>query len=66
MTDAEKLAAIADICRHPGAFHWSGQQMASVITKVIDGEQPIPYALSTLDEPIPYELSHDAVWEDLE
>lgn len=64
MTTDEKLRMIRDICNHPGAFHWSGQEMARTITKVLD-DQPIPYRLSDLDEPIHYELAHDAVAEEI-
>lgn len=65
MTPEQKLTKIRDICNHPGAFHWSGNQMANAIRNVIDDSEPIPYALSDLDHPIPYELAHDAVYEEL-
>lgn len=66
LSDAEKLTKIGDICRHPGAFHWTGRQMANAISRVIDGEEPIPYLLPDDDMPIPYELAHDAVYEEVE
>lgn len=65
LTDAQKLTMIADICRHPGAFHWNGRQIAWAIQRVLECEEPIPYELSDLDKPIPYELAHDAVYEEL-
>jgi len=55
MSDAEKLSMIRAMCQHPGSFHWTGQDMARAITRIID--QPIPYRLSVVDEPIPYTLS---------
>lgn len=66
MNADQKLAKIRDICRHPGAFHWTGQQMAKTILNVMDSDEPIPYSLSDLDHPIPYELSHDAVYEEVQ
>lgn len=66
MTDAQKLTKIRDMCRHPGAFHWTGLQMATAIINVINDEQPIDYVLSETDEPIKYELAHDAVFVDEE
>lgn len=62
MLTAEQAGRIRDMCRHPGASHWSDDQMAHAIQGVID--EPIPYRL--VDEPIPYELSHDAVYEEIE
>lgn len=67
MMDAEtKLAMIRDICRHPGSWAWTGRQMAEAINRVITGNQPIPYTLSELDHPIPYEVVHDAVYEEMD
>lgn len=66
MTDKEKLTMIRNICDHPGAFHWSGIDMAHAIKNVLDGSRPIEYKLSNIDEPIPYELIHDAVAEEVE
>ena len=69
MTADEKLAMIADMCSHPGAFHWSGRQMADAIRKIINEDEPISYTLSDLDHPIPYsivEFVHDAVSEEVE
>lgn len=66
LSPEDKLARIGDMCRHPGAFHWTGRQMANAIRKVIDDELPICFELSELDHPIPYELVHDAVSEELE
>jgi hypothetical protein len=66
VTAEEKLAMIRDMCQHPGSYHWSGQEMAAAITRVINGEKPIPYRLSDADEPIPYTLVHDAVYEEIE
>lgn len=68
MNADDKLTMIGDICRHPGAFHWSGRQMAKAIERVIREEEPIPYSLSDLDKPINYELVqtvHDAVYEEV-
>lgn len=66
MNANEKLDMIRDMCSHPGAFHWSGRQMADAIRKVINEDEPIAYALSDLDHPVPYELVHDAVSEEVE
>lgn len=65
LTNEQKLTAIANLCRHPGSFHWSGRQMATAIQNVLDDGEPIPYTLSDVDKPIPYELAHDAVYEEL-
>ena len=65
LTADQKLAQIGDMCRHPGAFHWTGLQMASAILRLIRDNEPIPYDLSECDKPIPYELAHDAVYEEL-
>lgn len=65
MNADEKLTMIADLCRHPGSFHWTGRQMANAINRVLE-DTPIEYSLSELDMPIPYELVqtvHDAVYE---
>lgn len=62
LTDKQKLQKISEICNHPGAFHWQGRDMARVITSVINDDKPIPYLLSEADEPIHYELTHDAVY----
>lgn len=64
VTDAQKLQKIRSMCYHPGAFHWTGQQMANAITRVIDEDKPIDYVLSEEDEPVPYYLAHDAVFVD--
>ena len=66
MSDADKLNKIADLCRHPGSYHWTGRQMGDLITRIINDDAPIPYSLSDLDHPIPYELAHDAVYEEIE
>lgn len=66
LTDSQKLTMIRSICDHPDAFHWTGRQMADAITRVIIGNETIQYALSDEDAPIPYELAHDAVYEDSE
>lgn len=66
MTADEKLRMIREICKHPGAFHWSGREMANTISRVIDENAPIPFTLSEIDEPIHYELAHDAVAEEFE
>lgn len=64
MTDQEKLRQIASICAHPGVFHWSGSDVARAVRRVID-ESPIPFVLSEIDEPVHYEMVHDAVYEEL-
>ena len=62
MTADEKLALIKSLCRHPGLFDWSGQEIAAKVLSVIDSEDtPILYRLSDEDQPIPYELVADAV-----
>lgn len=66
MTDAQKIAMIRDICNHPGSFHWTGLDVANAIKRVIDDEKPIDFTLSQIDMPIPYELVHDAVAEEIE
>ena len=66
MTDAQKLVKIRDMCNHPGSFHWTGFQMAAAIIKIINDNQPIDYTLSDIDEPLHYELAHDAVFIDEE
>jgi hypothetical protein len=66
MTDAQKLTKIRDMCNHPGAFHWTGVQMANAIVNIINDNKPIDYELSEIDEPIHYELAHDAVFVDEE
>lgn len=66
MTDAQKLSKIRAMCYHPGAFHWTGQQMANAIMRVLDENAPIDYELSEDDEPVPYYLAHDAVFVDEE
>lgn len=66
LTDTEKLTMIRNLCDHPGAFHWSGRDMAKAIRNVLDDNQPIDYRLSDVDEPIRYELIHDAVAEEVE
>lgn len=62
LTAEQKLAQIGDLCRHPGSFHWTGREMADAILRLLE---PIPYELSDEDKPIPYELAHDAVYEEL-
>ena len=67
MLNAEqKLALIADMCQHPGAYHWPDMKLAQAISRVVSDEPPIPYRLSEMDEPINYELAHDAVYEEVE
>ena len=66
MTDAQKLMKIRNMCDHPGAFHWTGAEMANAIKNVLDDNQPIDYSLTDNDEPIRYELAHDAVFIDEE
>lgn len=61
LNDREKLASIRDLCRHPGSFHWNGRQMADAITRIIDSGAEVD-----ADAPIPYELAHDAVYEEIE
>lgn len=63
MNAEEKLKMIRDVCRHPGSFHWSGREMADLIAGIVDDADPIPYRLSDADEPIRYELIHDAIYE---
>ena len=65
MTDAQKLAKISSICNHPGLFGWSGADVARVIRKVLAGEFVIFALTEDEDEPIHYELVHDAVYEEL-
>lgn len=66
LSNDQKLSKIRDICNHPGSFHWSGKQMATAIRNVIDDDaEPIPYTLSDLDHPIPYEIVHDAVYDEI-
>jgi len=38
--------------------------MAKAIRKVINDDSPIEFLLSEQDQPIDYELVHDAVFED--
>lgn len=66
MTADQKLQMIRDMCRHPGVFGWTGSDMARAINRILDDSEPIPYSLSDLDRPIPYELAHDAVYEEIE
>lgn len=40
--------------------------MAAAIIKIINDNKPIDYTLSEIDEPIHYELAHDAVFVDEE
>lgn len=60
--DQAKLQKIGDVCRHPGAYHWSGRKLADVIVKIIEEDVPIPYRLSDIDKPIDYAATHDATW----
>lgn len=64
MTAEQKLTKISNMLDHPGAFHWTGTQMAKAIRKVINDDSPIEFLLSEQDQPIDYELVHDAVFED--
>lgn len=66
MTDAQKLAKIRAICRHPSSYESTGLAMVTAIMDVLNDNQPIDYALSDRDEPIHYELAHDAVFVDEE
>lgn len=66
MNAEQKLVMIGDLCRHPGAFHWSGRQMADAIRRILARDEPIGFDLSDLDRPIPYELVHDAVSEEVD
>lgn len=63
LTDQEKLAKIHAICCHPMTYHKSGIEIATAVMKAIgffsDGN-------SDPDAPIPYELAHDAVYEEIE
>lgn len=63
MTTEEKLRLIRDMCDHPGSYHWKGRDLARVIRRVIDTDEPIPFTLSDIDQPIQFELVHDAVYE---
>lgn len=63
----DKLDKIKAMCGHPSYVTGSGERLAAAIRKVINDEidtAPILYALSEVDEPIHYELVHDAVYED--
>lgn len=62
MNDAQKLQKIRNICDHPVAYHRTGQEMANTIRKVLNDDRPIDYELTDADEPIRYELAHDAVF----
>lgn len=67
LTDTEKLDKIKAFCSHPGAFHWTGRDMARVIQRIIDDvapdcESPIYLVPSRDDEPIDYQLVHDEVY----
>jgi hypothetical protein len=64
VTDAEKLSKISAVCSHPALFGWSGADLARVIRRVLDGQEPVIYTADELNEPIHYELVHDAVYED--
>jgi len=66
MTDAQKLMKIRNMCDHPSAVHSTGAEMANAIKNVLNDNTPIEYSLSDKDEPIRYELSHDAVFVDEE
>ena len=66
LTDAQKLEYIRSLCLHPGLFDWSGRELAAKVTEVIEGAEPIPYRLSDDHAPIPYELVHDAAYEEVE
>lgn len=62
LTAEQKLAQIAEMCRHPGAHHWPDEKLAAAISRLINNE-PLGYPD---DVPIPYELAHDAVYEELD
>ncbi len=64
MTADQKLAKIKAMCGHPSYVTGTGHKLAHAIKTVIDDESPILYSLSDIDEPVHYELVHDAVFED--
>lgn len=66
LTDAEKLKMIREMLSHPCSYGWSRQQMANAVERVILSGEPIRFDLSDEDAPIPYELAHDAVYEEVE
>jgi hypothetical protein len=66
MTDAQKLSKIRAICRHPSSQESTGVAMVTAIMDVLNDDTPIDYLLSDQDEPIHYELAHDAVFVDEE
>ena len=38
ISDADKLARIRAVISHPGIFHWAGQDVATVIRRILEGD----------------------------
>jgi hypothetical protein len=63
VTAEQKLLKIQAMCGHPSYLGGTGHKLAQAIKNVIDDDAPILYSLSDIDEPVHYELVHDAVFE---